>query len=117
MKRSPRLTQGFTRTLNPKLERFIRVNPTNVKSIKKKPSLGPQNGKWLKRASCILFMFSLFCEYIHLEYVRIHGIYRVDQAECGIHILVVAPQEYVQRETYHTHTTKYKVTDRHETRT
>jgi len=53
MKRSPRLTQGFTRTLNPKLERFIRVNPTAVELIRKRPSLGPQNGKWLKRASFI----------------------------------------------------------------
>jgi len=43
----------------------------------------------------ILFMFSLFCEYIHLEYIRIRGIYRVNQAQYGIHILVVAPQEYV----------------------
>jgi len=43
----------------------------------------------------ILFIFSLFCEYIYLEYVRIHGIYRVNQAEYGIHILVVAPQIYV----------------------
>jgi len=49
MKRSPRLTQGFTRTLNPKLERFIRVYPT----IRNKSSLGPQNGEWLKRASFI----------------------------------------------------------------
>jgi len=40
-------------------------------------------------------MFSLFCEYIWLEYLRIHVIYRVNQAEYGIHILVVAPQEYV----------------------
>jgi len=53
MKRSPSLTQGFTRTPNPKLERFIRVNPTAVELIRKKPSLGPQNGKWLKRASFI----------------------------------------------------------------
>jgi len=53
MKRSLRLTQGFTRTLNPKLERFIRVNPTAVELLKKKPSLGPQNGKWLERASFI----------------------------------------------------------------
>ena len=30
MKRSPRSTQGFIRTLNPKLERFIRFNPTDV---------------------------------------------------------------------------------------
>jgi len=51
MKRSPRLTQGFTRTLNPKLEGFIRVHPTAVELIGKKPSLGPQNGKWLERAS------------------------------------------------------------------
>jgi len=53
MKRSPRFTLGFTRTLNPKLERFIRVNPTAVELIRKKASLGPQNGKWLKRASFI----------------------------------------------------------------
>jgi len=53
MKRLPRLTQEFTRTINPKLERFIRVNPTAVGLIRKKPSLGPQNGKWLKRASFI----------------------------------------------------------------
>ena len=42
---------------------------------------------------CIL---SLFCEYIHLEYVRIYIYYRVSQAEYVIHILVVAPQEYVK---------------------
>jgi len=41
-------------------------------------------------------MFSLFCEYIHLTYVRIHVIYRVNQAEYVSHILVVAPQEYVK---------------------
>jgi len=45
----------FTRTLNPKLERFIRVNPTAVELIRKKPSLGPQNGKWLKRTSFIWY--------------------------------------------------------------
>jgi len=38
----------------------------------------------------ILFTFSLFCEYIHLEYVRIHVIYRVTQAEYVIRIRVVA---------------------------
>jgi len=37
-----------------------------------------------------------FCDYSHLEYVRIHATYRVDQAEYGINILVVAPQEYVK---------------------
>jgi len=36
-----------------------------------------------------------FCEYSHLEYVRIHAIYRIHQAEYLIHFLVVAPQEYV----------------------
>jgi len=40
-------------------------------------------------------MVSLFCEYIHLEYVRIHAIYRVHEAEYGIHVLEVAPEEYV----------------------
>ena len=43
----------------------------------------------------IQFIYSLFCEYIHLEYERIRVIYRVNRAEYGIHILVVAPQEYV----------------------
>jgi len=43
----------------------------------------------------ILFIFSLFCEFSHLQYVRIHVMYSVDQAEYDIHILVVAPQEYV----------------------
>jgi len=43
----------------------------------------------------VLFMSSLFCEYIHLEYICVHGIHRVNQAEYGIHVLVVAPQEYV----------------------
>ena len=43
----------------------------------------------------ILFIFSLSYEYIHLEYIRIHVIYRVIQAEYAIHILVVAPPEYV----------------------
>jgi len=42
-----------------------------------------------------LFIFSLLSGYIYLEYVRIHIIYRVHQAEYVIHILVVAPQEDV----------------------
>ena len=48
----------------------------------------------------ILFMFSLFHEHLYLENVRIHLIYRVNQAEYGIHILVAAFQEYVN--TYST---------------
>jgi len=48
----------------------------------------------------ILSIFSLFCEYIQFEYVRLHVIYRGTQAEYGIHIHVAAPQEYVN--TYST---------------
>ena len=43
----------------------------------------------------ILFIMSLFCDYIQLEYVRIHVIYRVHQAEYVIHILLAASQKYV----------------------
>jgi len=43
----------------------------------------------------ILFIYGLFCEYIHLENERIRVIYKVNQAEYGIHILVGAPQESV----------------------
>ena len=43
----------------------------------------------------ILFIASLFCEYVQLAYIRIHAIYRVNQAEYVIHILVAVPQEYV----------------------
>jgi len=43
----------------------------------------------------ILFIFSLFYEYINLEYVRICVIYRVNQAEYVIRIRVAASQEYV----------------------
>ena len=55
----------------------------------------------------ILFRCSLFCEYVHLEYICIHVIYRVHRVEYVIHILVVSPQEYVKRSTglTHTHTT------------
>ena len=48
----------------------------------------------------ILFIFSLFYESSNLEYVHIHVIYRVNQAEYGIRILVAASQEYVN--TYST---------------
>jgi len=42
-----------------------------------------------------LFLFSLFCEYINLEYVRIYVIYRGHQPEYAIRIPMAAPQEYV----------------------
>jgi len=43
----------------------------------------------------ILFTCNLFCEYIGLAHVRVPVIYRVNQAECGIHVLVAASKEYV----------------------
>jgi len=43
----------------------------------------------------IRFILSLFYEYIHLEYVHVHVIYRVDQAEYVSHILMAVLQEYV----------------------
>ena len=53
------------------------------------------------KAHGILFRLSPFCEWIDLEYVRIHvTYYRIHQAEYTIRILVAAPQEYVN--TYST---------------
>jgi len=40
-------------------------------------------------------MISLFREHIHVGCIRIHVMYRVNQAEYVSHMLVVAPQEYV----------------------
>jgi len=48
----------------------------------------------------ILFIVSLLYEYSNLEYVDIYVIYRVNQAENGIHVLMAASQEYVN--TYST---------------
>jgi len=42
-----------------------------------------------------LLIIGLFCECSHVAYTRVHVIYKVNRTECGIHILVVAPQEYV----------------------
>ena len=52
----------------------------------------------------ILFKFSLFCEYVDLEYVRIHVMYRVNQAEYAIRIRVVFPQESVNIYSTRRHT-------------
>ena len=84
MKRSPRLTQGFTRTLNSKLERFIRVNPTAVELIRKKNSLGPQNGKWLKRASFIPKQ-DVFALDASQEYVNTNSVRMLERAMGGTH--------------------------------
>ena len=48
-----------------------------------------------RRKYDILFIFSLFCEYINLGYERVPVIYRVDQAEYAIHIRVAASPKYV----------------------
>jgi len=48
----------------------------------------------------ILFIFSPFYEYNYLGYIPIHSIYRLDQAEYVIRILVAASQECVN--TYST---------------
>ena len=48
----------------------------------------------------ILFTFSLFCEYLNLEYVRVPVIYMNNKAEYQIHIIVAASQKYVN--TYST---------------
>jgi len=40
-------------------------------------------------------MFSLFYEYVNLEYLCIHVIYRGSQAEYVIRIPLAASQEYV----------------------
>ena len=49
-----------------------------------------------RRIQCgILFIVSLFYEYIPLEYVRVRVIYRVYQAGYGIRILVAVSQEHV----------------------
>jgi len=53
-------------------------------------SLHVEYAEWGEEYS-ILFIFSLFCEYMQ----RIHIIYRVNQVVYVIHFLVVAPQEYV----------------------
>jgi len=50
---------------------------------------------WSEEQITILFIFNLFCEYSNLEYVRIHAICRVYQAEYAIRILMAAPPEYV----------------------
>jgi len=59
----------------------------------------------------LLFISSLFCEYTNLEYVRVPVIYRVNQAEYVIQILVAASQKYVN--TYSTR----RNTTQHTTRT
>jgi len=51
----------------------------------------------------ITFICILLYEYSNLEYVHIHAIYWVDQAEYAIRILVAASQEYVN--TYSTRRT------------
>jgi len=55
--------------------------------------LGPAHTRSDETTTRILYRFRLFCEYIHLDYVRIHVVYRVTQAEYAICIAVAAPLE------------------------
>jgi len=48
----------------------------------------------------ILFIFRLFYEYSNLEHVHIHVIYRINQTEYEVRIVVATCQEYVN--TYST---------------
>jgi len=41
----------------------------------------------------LFYPYVTCCEYMCLEYVRVHVVHRANQAEYGIHVLVVAPQE------------------------
>jgi len=75
-------------------EGWVVAQPPKSRSGKKVRTLHVEYAEREKEYG-ILFIFSLFCEYIHLEYVRIHVIYWVTQAEYVIHFLVVASQEYV----------------------
>jgi len=102
MKRSPRLTQGFARTLNPKLERFIRVNPTAVELIRKKPSLGPQNGKWLKRAS---FISSPSCSFV--DEARRHK--RLDTFQRTVSTVIPDKRWNKPPSAYHSYIGLYKI--------
>ena len=54
---------------------------------------GEENTGFYSYLACV-------CEYINLEFVRVAVIYRVNQAENGIHIRVAASQECVS--TYST---------------
>jgi len=51
---------------------------------------------WSEEQNTVFYsylFFSLFCEYINLEYVRIQVIYRANQAEYAIRIPMAAPQQ------------------------
>jgi len=67
-----------------------------------RPRLGSPHVEYAERGTVygILFILGQVREYMHLKYVRIHLIYRVNQAEYVIHAFVVAPREYVN--TYST---------------
>ena len=76
-------TRGLAILDAPTQRRLMRVSSLHVEYAERGNAYG------------ILFIFSVLCEYARLEYVRIHVVYRVNQAEYGIHILEVAPPEYV----------------------
>jgi len=63
------------------------------------PPPPPSDQFLLRVCSCALCILTV-CEYTHLEYIRVPGIYRETQAEYGIRILVAVSQEDV-----HSHST------------
>ena len=83
---------------------YRRVNPTGMLTrLECNVSAAGLHVAYAERRKkySILFIFSLFCDYTSLEYVRIHVIYRVSQSEYVIRLLVAAPQEYLN--IYSTH--------------
>jgi len=76
---------------------ILRVHPVSFAAEWPLLKLPPLHVEYAEQGKSygIRFICSLFCEYNQLEYVRIHVIYRVSQAEYVIHILAVVPQEYV----------------------
>jgi len=69
------------------VENFIRFagDAANLKTENRSSSAYMPNARNEERIRYILFLFSLFGEYIQLEYVRIDVIYRVHPEEDGVH--------------------------------
>ena len=76
----------------------MRVNDTHTFGVRGQPThLRPYMLNTHNEKKKTLFHSYLACFVITptFEYVRVHGIFRVNQAEYVIRILVVASQEYV----------------------
>jgi len=72
---------------------------------------------WIRGATKqygILFIASLFCEYMNVQYGRVPVVYRVTQAEYVIRFFVAVPQEYVNTYSTRRVTTGWGGSNRHE---